>query len=246
LEVRVPDPSPEELEALLELQATDHRVRKLQHLLDDLPEQQRYEEASTRAVELGREHDDLRVELERASAEQRQLERETSILEERRDAETVRLYDGSVTNQREARSVEAEIETTKRRIAEHEDSLLEILETVEGLETRLDELTTAQTASQREAEELSVARDEAAKGLLAELGELQATRDRQAGALPADLLRRYEEVAARAGGTGVGQLDGNACSACRIEMSYADVGELLAGPPLATCPQCHRLLVVPA
>jgi uncharacterized protein len=242
----VPDPSPEELDALLALQATDHRVRKLQHLLDDLPEQQRYEVAAARVGELGREHDDVRVDLERASAEQRQLERETDILTARRDAETVRLYDGSVHNAREARSVEAEIETTKRRIAEHEDMLLEVLETVEGLETRLTELAAAQEASRQEAEELSVARDESAKGLLAELAELRVERDRQAAALSPELLRRYEEVAARAGGTGVGQLDGNACSACRIELSYADVGELLAGPPLASCPQCRRLLVVPA
>jgi hypothetical protein len=80
VEVRVPDPSPEELEALLELQATDHRVRKLQHLLDDLPEQQRFEAAAARVEELGREHDDVRVDLERATAEQRQLERETDVL----------------------------------------------------------------------------------------------------------------------------------------------------------------------
>jgi uncharacterized protein len=242
----VPDPSPEELDALLQLQATDHRVRKLQHLLDDLPEQQRFEVASARVGELGREHDDVRVELERASAEQRQLERETEILSERRDAETVRLYDGSVTNSREARSVEAEIETTKRRIAEHEDQLLEVLETVEGLESRLAELAAAQEASRQEAEELSVARDDAAKGILAELAELQVLRDQQAASIPDDLLRRYDEVAARAGGTGVGQLEGNACTACRIELSYADVGELLAGPPLASCPQCRRMLVVPA
>jgi uncharacterized protein len=242
----VPDPSPEELEHLLELQATDHRVRKLQHLLDDLPEQQRFEAAAARVGELGREQDDVRVDLERASAEQRQLERETEILIERRDAETVRLYDGSVTNSREARSVEAEIETTKRRIAEHEDQLLEVLETVETLETRLTGLTAAQEASRQEAEELGAARDEAAKGILAELAELGVTRQRQAAGLPEPLLHRYQEAAARAGGTGVGRLDGNACSACRIELSYADVGELLAGPPLASCPQCRRLLVVPA
>jgi uncharacterized protein len=242
----VPDPSPDDLEALLELQATDHRVRKVQHLLDDLPEQQRYEAAVSRVDELGREHDDVRVDLERAAAEQRQLERETDVLTERRDAETVRLYDGSVTNAREARSVEAEIETTKRRIAEHEDSLLEVLEVVEGLESRLAELARAQEASRQEAEEASTARDDSAKGLLAELGELQVVRDRQATALPEDLLRRYEDAAARAGGTGVGRLEGNACTACRIELSYADVGELLAGPPLASCPQCRRLLVIPA
>jgi predicted nucleic acid-binding Zn-ribbon protein len=242
----VPDPSPDDLDALLELQATDHRLRKVRHLLDDLPEQQRHDAAVARAEDLGREHDDVRLDLDRATAEQRQLERETEILAQRRDAETVRLYDGSVTNQREARSVEAEIESTKRRISEHEDRLLEVLETVETLESRVAELARAREATLREAEELAEARDLAAKELLAEQAELQVLRDRQAAALPDDLLDRYEQVAARAGGTGVGRLEGNACTACRIELSYADVGELLAGPPLASCPQCRRLLVVPA
>jgi uncharacterized protein len=85
----------------------------------------------------------------------------------------------------------------------------------------------------------------AAKGLLAELGELRPTATGRPDSCP-ELLARYEAAAARAGGTGVGKLDDNACTACRIQMSRADVGELLAGPPLTTCPQCRRLLVVPA
>ena len=238
------DPSSEDLERLLELQATDHRVRKVEHILDDLPEQQELAASRERVAELSRLHADLRVELERATAEQRQLERETDVLIERRDAERVRLYDGSVTNARELKSVEAEVDATVRRIEEHEDSMLAVMERLDELEQRSADLLAQADAEATRVSELEVALDESAKEWLAELGELRVIRDRQAGEIAPELRQRYEQAAERGGGTGIGRLDGNACTACRIEMSYADVGELYAGPPLTTCPQCRRLLVV--
>lgn len=240
------DVTSEQLGLLLELQDTDSRLRRARHQLDDLPEQQRLDASIEQVDRLGRDHDDVRVELDRAGAAQRQLEREVDVLTQRRDAERTRLYDGTVANAREMKAVEAEIETTERRIVEHEELLLEVLETVEGLENRVGELAATRTAEEALVETLTEARDRAAKELLAELAELGAVRARQAEQLPADLLARYERAAERAGGTGVGELVGNACSACRIELSMADVGELYAGPPLTTCPQCRRLLVVPA
>lgn len=240
------EPTSAELDLLLELQATDQRVRKLRHQLDDLPEQQQLELTLARAGELDRQHEDLRVELERANSRQRQLEREVEVLTARRDAERARLYDGTVVNAREMQAVEAEIETTIRRIDEHEELLLEVLEEVDALESTAAALVADGEVARTEAAALERTRDESAMHLLAELGELEADRDRRAAALPPELLERYEAAATRAGGTGVGKLIDNSCTACRLSMSRADIGELLAGPPLTTCPQCRRLLVVPA
>lgn len=240
------DVTDEQLERLLELQATDSRLRRIEHQLDDLPEQQRLDASIERVAEMGREHDDVRVELDRAAAGQRQLEREIDVLTQRRDAERTRLYSGAVANAREMKAVEAEIETTVRRIDEHEELLLEVLETVEERQARADGLAASQAAERELVETHTEARDRAAKELITEQAELASMRDAQARELPPDLLARYEQAAARAGGTGVGKLVGNACTACRIELSMADVGQLYAGPPLTTCPQCRRLLVVPA
>lgn len=239
------EPTREHLDLLLELQDTDTHLRRLQHQLDSLPEQQELDAAQARLDEHGRQRDDVTVELDRTGAEQRRLERETDVLTQRRDAERARLYDGTVTNAREMRSVEAEIETTQRRISEHEDLLLEILERTEALESAAAALDEAMASEQERIAAATVGRDEAAKSILAEQAELRARRDEQAAGLPASLLERYEAVVARTGGAGVGRLEGQACTACRIELSMADVGELYAGPPLATCPQCRRLLVIP-
>jgi uncharacterized protein len=246
VEVSVPDYTPEQLDLLLELQATDQRVRRIEHTLDDLPEQRELAISDQRAQELTRAVDELGVALDQAGAEQRQLEREVDVLSQRRDAERARIYDGSVVNARELKAIEAEIETTVRRLSEHEDLLLEALERTETLEARRDVLASELAAEQERRDRLEVARNDAAAGLLAELGELKVARDREAAELPAELRARYEQQLARTGGVAVGKLEANACTACRIELSMADVGDLYAGPPLTTCPQCRRLLVVPA
>ena len=240
------EPSQEELERLLALQAADHRARKVRHQLDDLAEQQQLDAAQERLAELEREQDDVRVEADAAASRQRQLEREVDVLTQRRTAEQTRLYDGTVHTARELKAVEAEVEATERLISEHEDQLLEVLEQVEALQAQLDGLEARAAEEQEAVRTLTQARDEAAKGLLAELGELEADRARRAGEIDGELLARYEKAAQRGGGTGVGRLEDNACTACRLTLSMADVGDLLAGPPLTTCPQCRRLLVVPA
>jgi len=243
--VSVAEPTSEQLELLLALQDTDSRIRRLEHQRDDLPAQKELDAAEDQVTDLVREHDEVKLALDEVAARQRQLEREIEVLSERRDAERARLYDGTVTNARELRSVEAEIETTSRRISEQEDELLEILERHEELETRQAELDDGLARARQEVVEQTAARDEAAKGILADLAEAGVVRDQQAADLDDDLLARYRSAADRAGGVGVGVLEGTTCSACRLELSRADVGDLLAGPPLATCPECRRLLVIP-
>jgi uncharacterized protein len=242
--VEVTVPSDAELDLLLDLQRTDHALRKVEHTLDALPEQRALDEATAQVAQLEGKATDLAAQLERSTGEQRTLERDIDTLSARRDAERVRLYDGSVTNQREMSSVEAEIESTERRLEEHEEDLLVVMERVEQLERRSTELDADLAAARAAVRSAEEARDQAAGALLAERAELQVERDRVAEGLPADLLQRYTDAAARAGGTGVGELDGFACSACRIEMSRADVDELYRGGTLSTCPQCRRLLIV--
>lgn len=237
--------SQEDLDALLDLQHTDARIRRLRHLLDDLEEQRALDEVAAETTAVEEQHGEVQLELDRVSSGQRQLEGEVEVLRTRRDAEQARMYGGEIVNPRELQSLRAEITSTERRIADHEDQLLETMEEADRLQTHADGLAARRDELRDRVGERTVARDDAAKGLLAELGELKATRRTQSEGLPAELLERYEHIAGRTGGTGVGKLDGNACTACRIDLSWADVNDLLNGPPLATCPQCQRLLVIP-
>jgi predicted nucleic acid-binding Zn-ribbon protein len=236
----------EDLDGLLALQAIDDEVRRLEHQLEGLAEQKELDELLGQDRLLAEGDTDLREQLERSERDQRQVEGEIDALGQRLVEEQTRLYQGSLTSAREVQAAEAEIASTKRRRAEHEDQLLEILEVAEGIETRLAEVVGVREALAVRIAERSAARDVAAQELLVRIAEVRVRRDPVAAAISAELLERYEQAAARGGGTGVGVLRDEACTACRITFPMSEINGYLTGPPLTTCSQCRRLLIVPA
>lgn len=236
--------SREDLDGLLELQQTDSSIRRLRHQLDDLPEQQQLEEAEQALTGLEAARGDLRVELDKVTGEQRQRDGEVELLRTRLEAEQTRMYGGQISNPRELQSLRAEIDSTQRRIGEHEDQLLEVMERQEELQGRADDLSDRRAEMDRLIDKLTAARDEAAKGLIAELAELEVARDGQRDSLPEPLLARYDDAVGRTRGMAVGELRDGMCTACRIELPAVEYQQVLIGPPLTTCPQCRRLIVV--
>jgi predicted nucleic acid-binding Zn-ribbon protein len=240
------DPTPEDLDRLLALQAIDDEVRRLEHQLDGLPEQQQLDELLAQDRVLAEGDTDLREQLERAERDQRQVEGEIDALGRRLEEEQARLYAGSLSTAREIQAAEAEIASTRRRRSEHEDQLLDVMEVVEGVAARLAELVAVREGLAVRIAEREAARDTAAKELLVRIAEVRVRRDPIVAALSAELFARYERAATRGGGTGVGVLRDQACTACRISFPMTEINGYLIGPPLTTCSQCHRLLIVPA
>ena len=239
-------PTAEDLDRLLALQGVDDDVRRLEHQLDGLAEQRTLEELLQQDATLAEGDSELEERLAAARREQRQIEGEIDALGQRLDEERTRLYEGSLSTAREIQAAEAEIASTTRRRAEHEDQMLEVMERVEELEARHAELREVRASLAGRIAEATAARDAAAQDLIARIAEVQVRRDPIAAALPSELLARYEEAARRSGGTGVGVLKANACTACRITFPMSEINGYLTGPPLTTCSQCRRLLIVPA
>jgi len=239
-------PSADDLDRLLVLQSIDDDIRRLEHQLNGLVEQQQLDELVGQDALLAEGDADLEEQLERVQREQRQVEGEIDALGQRLDEERTRLYEGSLSSAREIQAAEAEIASTSRRRSEHEDQLLEVMERVEDLEARVADLRGVRASLAGRIAEAEAARDAAAQDLIARIAEVKVRRDPVAASFPADLLARYEKAAARGGGTGVGVLQHNACTACRITFPMSEINGYLNGPALTTCSQCRRLLIVPA
>lgn len=235
----------ERLEELLELQRVDSRIHQIQYKLDHLDAQQVLDDAKERAAEVEEERARHRVDLDRARAEQRKVEGEIELLTERRDAEQARMYSGDISSPKELQSIRAQIDATEERISQQEDQLLELMEVVDRLETHVDQLGERREQLEDRIEDLTEERDAAAQDLLAEQAELEVERDEHRESLPDELLERYEEALDAHSGMAVAELEGGMCTGCRLELPMIEREELLEGPPLGTCPQCGRLLVVP-
>ena len=239
------DVTPDDLAALQALQEADDAVRRLEHQLAGLAEQRAVEALEARERALVAEEDEAAARRDAVAREQRQVEGEIDALTRRRDEERARLFDGSLTQMREIQAAEAEVASTERRRGEHEDQLLEVMERAEAVAAELAALGAARTDLAAELVAAGAARDDAADELTDRIAAARAAREPIAARLPGELLARYETAAARGQGTGVGVLRDEACTACRITFPRSDLNALLTGPPLATCPNCRRLLVIP-
>lgn len=233
----------DQLAGLLDLAGTDAAVRRLRTTLANLPEQQELADLGERRRAVSEQHADLRLERDRVTTVARTHDKEVDLLNERLAAEQQRLYGGDITNAKELGKLEAEIAAVTSRIDEHELAELEALETLEEHEESLDALEQELAGLDEAIARVQQRLDESAAGLHAEIAEHEVVRDRQREPLPDELLASYDDVAERLGGDAVGRLDGERCTACGIRLSYADVNDLLEGPPLGTCPNCRRLLV---
>ena len=238
-------PSAADLDRLLELQAVDSSLQRVRHGLARLAEQQDLDAALARRDALVPTADDAADRLAVAQREQRRVEGEIAALVQRRDEERTRLFSGGLSSAREIGAVEAEIASTERRISEHEDELLGVMERVEVLEAEVGAIESSRVAVTAEIEVLTVARDAAAGDLGSEIAVLEADRAERAALLPADLLADYEAAAARRSGVGVGMLADHGCTACGNTLPMKVVSTLLAGPSLTVCPQCDRLMIIP-
>lgn len=237
-------PTPEQLDTLLSLADTDAAMRRNQVLLDDLPEQRRLAEIDDRIAQLQQGRADVGLERDAAAAVARTHDRAVAQLAERMAAEQQRMYEGTITNAKQLRKLEAEIAAVQSRIDEHELAELEALELIDEHEAAIAGVDQEVATLDETRVAAEAARDQAASELIAEIAEREVVRDAQRAGLPDEVVARYDESAGRHRGNAVGRLDDDRCSACGIGLSYADVNDLLEGPPLTNCPSCQRLLVV--
>jgi predicted nucleic acid-binding Zn-ribbon protein len=80
--------------------------------------------------------------------------------------------------------------------------------------------------------------------LQSEIAEMEHSRHAAAAATGHDILTRYEAVRESKGDIGVGKLQGETCSACRMTLPAERVRQLSMGDDIGVCPQCRRLIVV--
>lgn len=237
-------PSREELEALLELQQTENDIRRLEKRLDELPEQAALDESLETSEKLKATQDQLGVDRDMVDSKIRSLEGELDMLQQRREKEQTRMYGGEISNPRELQAIRAEIDGVEERIEAQEEELLGRMEEREEMSGQLEKLEERRTQLEVEQEELTAKRDEAAKGILAELGELKARHDQVVEELPEDLRGRFEQAKERHGAVALGALEGGICTACRLELTPLERSDLREdAPTLGACPQCQRLLV---
>jgi uncharacterized protein len=229
--------------SLLELAELDAELSRIEHRAKNLPEQQQVEMAQSAHREANDRLATVQIALEDLDGQVAKFESEIDAVRQREDRDRSLLAGGTV-DAKQLTELQHELETLERRQASLEDSLLEVMERREELQSQqagelaqIDELQSKLTEAQRASD--------AARNEIDQLRHQSASRrDELVSALDNDLVALYERQRSH-GGAGAGLLQGRRCGACRIEIDKGELARISAAAEddLLRCPECGAILL---
>jgi uncharacterized protein len=229
--------------SLLELAELDAELGRIEHRAGHLAELQRLEEIQATHREANDRLAALQIALEDLEEQVSKFEAEIDAVRQREDRDRG-LLDSGATDAKQLTELQHELETLERRQSSLEDSLLEVME-------RREELQTEQTAELTKIDELQRDLGEAQRVLDEVRSEIDqqrqhslSRRDELVAGLDADLVALYERQRDR-GGAGAGLLQGSRCGACRIDLDRGELARISAAADddVLRCPECGAILL---
>ncbi|TAM72579.1 zinc ribbon domain-containing protein [Mycobacterium sp.] len=229
--------------SLLELSKLDAELSRIEHRAAHLPEQEACRRIQEEYDAAGDRQGAVRIALEDIDAHVKRLESEIDAVRQREDRDRALLQSGTI-DAKQLADLQHELETLQRRQTSLEDSLLEVMERREELQSQLD-------GEQRAVEALGaelVAARQALDTALTEITEARdlhsSRRDSLSAALDPALSALYERQRA-GGGPGAGQLLGKRCGACRLEIDRGELSRISAAAEddVVRCPECGAILL---
>lgn len=230
---------------LLDLQASDTAIARLDHQRSTLPET---EQARGLQAERARatEHviaaetvvSDLEGDLAKA-------ESDLVPVRERLARNEKRVNDGSVGDPKALQGLLDEIEHLGRRISDLEDAQLEAMERLDEARMVAERANDAKTGIEDKLRALLKVREGKLADLAGERGQRELERDAIAASIPADLLALSTRMAEKSGGVGAALLRQGRCSGCQLEVTSADLERFRSAPAdeVLRCEECSRILV---
>jgi predicted nucleic acid-binding Zn-ribbon protein len=230
---------------LLDLQALDSALDRLQHRRRTLPELAEIERLDGLVDALRDGIVRAETQVSDLAREQERFEREIEQVRARRDRDQGRLASGAITVPKQLQDLEHEVATLQRRQSELEDGELEVMERAEAAQGELDELTRQRSAHLEARAEAESRRDAALAEIDAEVERTTDERDALAADLPEDLLALYERIRAAEGGIGAGEITRGRCGGCRLELMNNEKSAIRAAAPdeVLRHEECSRIMV---
>ena len=222
---------------LHELQQIDLEIQEKQSTLDEVNHRLGESEDIARArAELSAEEEHL-AEIDK---QQRDMEREIEDLRGSIAQENDKLYGGKITSPKELSGLGQEVEIFKSRLRQKEDSLLDLMATVETARDKLksdtEQLRELEKKWQQEQEVLTQRKTD----LESQLSDIGQKRQAAAGEVDTQTLDLYEGIRSRKG-LAVVRVEQGRCHGCRLTLAVNEWQRAKAGT-LVQCSSCGRIL----
>jgi uncharacterized protein len=230
------------IEKLLALQDRDQRLRNFQSELSHLPEERKAREKQIA---------DSAAQLDRAKlrAKEIELERKTLEIEAGTKRDAIARYKQQQLQTRKNEEYAAlahEIEAAEKSIVALEDRELDLMEELEKLTPQLANAEKAHTQERNKLEHLLSALETKKSNLEIRIAELDQEHQLLEKALDEDVLELYRRLFKTKHGTAVATLEHEVCMGCHMKVPAHTVVQVRAAKQIVHCPQCGRILYMPA
>jgi len=231
-------------ETLLALMEQDLAIARAVKALDELPEKAAILQLRHRLKEIEGVAEKARAYVQRANAMVAKSADEVEMVQAKIDEEQAKVLSGQVTDPKELRNLTREIDALSRRKDQLEREELGLMEKAESGEAQRAKVDAALEEGRAKEADLIERYKSRGGEIQTETARLRAERDAIARTLEGSVLARYERLREAKKGVAVGALKGALCTACRTEIPAGEVQALRAGPEVAECPNCKRMLVI--
>ena len=139
--------------------------------------------------------------------------------------------------------MQSEVESLTIRKSDLEEVELEILDRLEQAQKELDQISAKRESAAKEIEQIQARIQSQVDELKARGRKLTADKEILVTKIPADVLEKYKNLAARQ--IAVGQVEARSCSACRMGLTASTIDSLagLAEDEIGSCPECLAMIV---
>ena len=227
--------------ALLKLSQVDLEIEQIKNEISKAISSKELSDASAKLSEASGDVLAARTIFENITMEARKADDNLRLVEERIARDVERLKNTS--SPKDAQAMQSEVESLTRRKDELEEVELEVLERLEKAEA---ELKTVSDLREQLASEVN-GLQESIQGQVDDLKtrgrKLTADRETLVSKVPADVLEKYKNLAAKQ--IAVGQVQNRSCSACRMGLTASAIDSLsaLAEDETGSCPECLAIIV---
>lgn len=229
--------------SLLELAEIDAELSRVEHRAKNLAEAARVEEIQSTHGGANDRLAVLQLAIDDLDGQVAKFESEIDSVRQRENRDRTMLQAGTV-DAKALTELQHELQTLERRQASLEDSLLEVMERREELQSeqggelaRIDELQSELNAAQQACDDARAKIDQLRH-------QCVSRRDEIVAGLDDNLVSMYERQRSR-GGPGAGLLQGRRCGACRIEIDRGELARISAAADddVLRCPECGAILL---
>lgn len=227
--------------ALLKLSEIDLEINQIKYEISKAIDSQELKNLQSELTGSAESLISSRTVFENLETSVKRAEEDIRLVTERLIRDRERL--NATSSPKDAIGIQAEIDSLERRKLELEEVELGLLGELESAELELKTVSEARAEVSAEISSIQNQIQQQVDELKTRGRKLSADRSIVLEKIPAEILTRYEKLAAR--GIAVGQIIDRACSGCRMNMTVGFIDTLNSLPEdqIGTCPECQAMIV---